>query len=346
MFRTSGKTVGLVAAAALSLALMGSAATAQLTVDIRDRAELERKEVPVNSKKKIALTAQASGGSGLTFQWELLGVGSLSDVTKSAIFYYPPTTIDSDTEQAIITLRVKDADGNEAQSGVTLTIVGGGNDDPTPTPESTVTPTPASCSKDKSASNNPNCDTCGWWSRMATYTREWEKSGKRIGRAAEPCECVEEIGTDGSRVMYRINEDGSATFLPKGSILSGVFVDARVPSENWGTGDGRHLNQIRRGTSCSEPSSNQTTCPTCGWWSRIATHIGRAANPSECVEEIGKDGSRVMYRVNEDGSATFLPKGSILSGEFVNAEVSPEHWKTGDGRSLVRIRRGTSCSEP
>lgn len=61
MFRTSGKTVGLVAAAALSLALMGSAATAQLTVDIRDRAELERKEIPVNSKKKIALMAQASG---------------------------------------------------------------------------------------------------------------------------------------------------------------------------------------------------------------------------------------------------------------------------------------------
>lgn len=142
MFRTSGKTVGLVAAAALSLALMGSAATAQLTVDIRDRAELERKEIPVNSKKKIALTAQASGGSGLTFQWELLGVGSLGDVTKSAIFYFPPTTIDGDTDQAIITIRVKDADGNEAQSGITLTIVGGGGDRPTPEPTATPTEEP------------------------------------------------------------------------------------------------------------------------------------------------------------------------------------------------------------
>ena len=142
IFRTSGKTVGLVAAAALSFMLMGSAATAQLTVDIRDRAELERKEIPVNSKKKIALTAQASGGSGLTFQWELLGVGSLGDVTKSAIFYFPPTTIDGDTDQAMITIRVKDASGAEAQSGVTLTIVRGGGDRPTPTP--TLTP-PSSC---------------------------------------------------------------------------------------------------------------------------------------------------------------------------------------------------------
>ncbi len=154
MFRTSGKTVGLVAAAALSLALMGSAATAQLTVDIRDRAELERKEVPVNSKKKIALTAQASGGSGLTFQWELLGVGSLGDVTKSAIFYYPPTTIDGDTDQAIITIRVKDADGNEAQSGITLTIVGGGDDRPTPIPTKNPTEEPIDCS----ATYNPTPD--------------------------------------------------------------------------------------------------------------------------------------------------------------------------------------------
>lgn len=149
MFRTRSNTFSLIAAAALSLMLMGSAATAQLTVDIMDREALERKEIPVNSKEKIALTAQASGGSGLTFQWELLGVGSLGDVTKSAIFYYPPTTIDGDTEQAIITLHVKDADGNEAQSGVTLTIVGG---------EIPPTPKPKEEPGDCSANYNPTPD--------------------------------------------------------------------------------------------------------------------------------------------------------------------------------------------
>jgi len=92
--------------------------------------------------------------------------------------------------------------------------------------------------------------------------------------------------------------------------------------------------------------ADNSDCQTCSWWSRINTDIGRAAEPTECVEEISDDGNRVMYRINTDGSATFLPSGSILYGEFVNAEVSPTLWGTADGRRLVRIRRGTSCEAP
>ena len=198
----------------------------------------------------LALGAKTSDCKKTTFQWNVRGVGSLDEPTEQTLFYTPPSTIEGNSKQAIISVTVMEADGNEASDSVTLTIVRGG-DSPVPTPE--PTPTQASCLKNKAAANNTNCDTCKWWSRIATYTREWEKSGKKIGRAAEPCECVEEISTKGVRVMYRINEDGSATFLPEGSILFGVFVDAKVPSEYWGTADGRHLSKIRRGTSCSEP---------------------------------------------------------------------------------------------
>ena len=240
------KLMAAMVVSGLSVGMMNGAAQA-CSVNIEVTGETT---VPAGAEP-LALGAKTSDCKKTTFQWNVRGVGSLDEPTEQTLFYTPPSTIEGNKKQAIISVTVTEADGNEARDSVTVTIVGGGEIPPTPTPE--PTPTQASCLKNKAAANNTNCDTCKWWSRIATYTREWEKSGKKIGRAAEPCECVEEISTKGVRVMYRINEDGSATFLPEGSILFGVFVDAKVPSEYWGTADGRHLSKIRRGTSCSEP---------------------------------------------------------------------------------------------
>ena len=84
----------------------------------------------------LALGAKTSDCKKTTFQWNVKGVGSLDEPTEQTLFYTPPSTIDGNKKQAIISVTVTEADGNEASDSVTLTIVGG-DIPPTPTPETT-----------------------------------------------------------------------------------------------------------------------------------------------------------------------------------------------------------------
>ena len=85
----------------------------------------------------LALGAKTSDCKKTTFQWNVKGVGSLDEPTEQTLFYTPPSTIDGNSKQAIISVTVTEADGNEASDSVTLTIVRG--DSPVPTPEPTPT---------------------------------------------------------------------------------------------------------------------------------------------------------------------------------------------------------------
>ena len=87
---------------------------------------------------EIALGAKHSDCKKVSFQWRVKGVGSLDTPTEQTLFYTPPSTIDGHSKQAIISVTVTEADGNEASDSVTLTIVGG-EIPPTPTPEPTPT---------------------------------------------------------------------------------------------------------------------------------------------------------------------------------------------------------------
>ena len=85
----------------------------------------------------LALGAKTSDCKKTTFQWNVKGVGSLDEPTEQTLFYTPPSTIEGTSKQAIISVTVTEADGNEASDSVTLTIVRG--DSPVPTPEPTPT---------------------------------------------------------------------------------------------------------------------------------------------------------------------------------------------------------------
>lgn len=81
----------------------------------------------------IALTAKASG-TELTFEWELLGVGTFKGrTTGSAIFYVPPEKIGQEEEQAIISVKVTDKDGQEATESIIFIIRANEESSPTPT---------------------------------------------------------------------------------------------------------------------------------------------------------------------------------------------------------------------
>ena len=90
---------------------------------------------------EIALGAKHSDCKKVSFQWRVKGVGSLDTPTEQTLFYTPPSTIDGHSKQAIISVTVTEADGNEASDSVTLTIVGG-DIPPTPTPTKNPTAIP------------------------------------------------------------------------------------------------------------------------------------------------------------------------------------------------------------
>lgn len=69
----------------------------------------------------IALTAKASG-SNLTYTWELQGPGKIEG-EGSAVFYKLPDTIDGESAQALVTVTVTDATGQETTETVTFNIL-------------------------------------------------------------------------------------------------------------------------------------------------------------------------------------------------------------------------------
>jgi hypothetical protein len=74
------------------------------------------------SASSIALTAKASG-TELTFEWRLLGVGTFKGrTTGSAIFYVPPEKIGQQEEQAIVSVKVTDKNGEVATDSIVFVI--------------------------------------------------------------------------------------------------------------------------------------------------------------------------------------------------------------------------------
>lgn len=69
----------------------------------------------------IALTAKATG-SNLTYRWELKGPGKI-DGEGSAVFYVLPEKIKGKSEQALVTVTVTDAAGQETTETVTFNIL-------------------------------------------------------------------------------------------------------------------------------------------------------------------------------------------------------------------------------
>ena len=182
----------------------------------------------------------------MTFHWELLGVGSLGDVTKSAIFYFPPTTIDGDTDQAIITIRVKDADGNEAQSGITLTIVGGGEIPPTPTPEPTVSSTPEEKGELIFSED---------FEKGIQKNKGWEKDGNKI----EVVDCGQEYGK--CVKVSRTSPAAWTSLRKKFTELSGTLIfEAMVKVESIVPGE-KEWHRARFDTEISKPGEEQKRYP-------------------------------------------------------------------------------------
>lgn len=92
--------------------------------------------------KPMTLGAEAEG-AGLQFAWELTpALGKFTTATnKSVVMYAPPQTIDGDSEQVTVSVRVTEANGNDTTKSVTLTIVGGDKIPPTPKPHEISCPT-------------------------------------------------------------------------------------------------------------------------------------------------------------------------------------------------------------
>jgi len=79
-------------------------------------------EIPLGASP-IALTVKASG-SHLEYQWKLRGGGILEEPrNESAIFYVPPTQIDGESTQVMISVIVTDNEGKEATESVIFRIV-------------------------------------------------------------------------------------------------------------------------------------------------------------------------------------------------------------------------------
>jgi len=99
----------------------------------------DRVDIPVGSRK-IVLTAKASG-TGLKFEWELLGPGEFDGETdRSAIFYKPPEQVEGELEQAVIMIMVTDENGDQTTESVTFKIIPKNDSTPTPTLEPSSTP--------------------------------------------------------------------------------------------------------------------------------------------------------------------------------------------------------------
>ncbi len=69
----------------------------------------------------IALTAKATG-SNLTYAWEVKGPGKI-DGEGSAVFYVLPNKIKGKSEQALVTVTITDAAGQETTETVTFNIL-------------------------------------------------------------------------------------------------------------------------------------------------------------------------------------------------------------------------------
>ncbi len=69
----------------------------------------------------IALTARVKG-KNLEYEWKLLGPGELEG-KGSSVFYILPEKIEGDSEQALITVTVKDESGEEVTESVTFNIL-------------------------------------------------------------------------------------------------------------------------------------------------------------------------------------------------------------------------------
>lgn len=69
----------------------------------------------------IALTARVKG-KNLVYDWKLLGPGKLEG-KGSSVFYVLPEKIEGDSEQALITVTVKDETGEEITESVTFNII-------------------------------------------------------------------------------------------------------------------------------------------------------------------------------------------------------------------------------
>ena len=69
----------------------------------------------------IALTAKATGAN-LTYKWELKGPGKI-DGDGSAVFYVLPETITGASAQALVTVTIIDASGQETTETVTFNII-------------------------------------------------------------------------------------------------------------------------------------------------------------------------------------------------------------------------------
>lgn len=99
---------------------------------------LPETEIELLPGEQLAIQASASGPGSITYEWTMVGVGTLSEVRDgAAIIYTAPQTITSGQNTAAITVEVANQ-GGTATSGITILIV-----EVTPTETPTETPTPA-----------------------------------------------------------------------------------------------------------------------------------------------------------------------------------------------------------
>ena len=103
----------------------------------------------------IALTTRARG-KGLTYSWELLGPGKL-DGQGSAVFYILPETIEGESDQALITVTVKDETGQEMSESITFNILAPSEQPPAPPSQSTF-----SLNDLEKASNEKTTEKASW----------------------------------------------------------------------------------------------------------------------------------------------------------------------------------------
>ena len=234
------KLMAAMVVSGLSVGMMSGAAAA-CSVNIEVTGETT---VPAGAEP-LALGAKTSDCKKTTFQWNVKGVGSLDEPTEQTLFYTPPSTIEGNKKQAIISVTVTEADGNEASDSVTLTIVRG-DIPPNPTPEPTVSSTPEE-KRELIFSED--------FEKGIQKNKGWEKDGNKI----EVVDCGQEYGK--CVKVSRTSPAAWTSLRKKFTRLSGTLIfEAMVKVESIVPGE-KEWHRARFDTEISKPGEEQKRYP-------------------------------------------------------------------------------------
>lgn len=185
----------------------------------------------------IALTVKASGAK-LTYQWILQGQGTLQEpTTMPAVFYTPPPKLETESAQVMISVIVKDEQGEEATESVSLRIIG----------------------KSTLIQPIPNPDQEGQLIFQEDFEKGiqrgvWEKDGEKIEVAKDPIygQCVK---------VSRTSPGGWTSLRKKFKGYSGTLVfEAMVKVETIVPGK-EDWHRARFDTEISKPGEKQKRYP-------------------------------------------------------------------------------------